>query len=352
MARIDCTSYFIYINESWDHFSHLVEVKNPSKIIVLADENTQMHCLPKLMPYIPIPAEVICIPPGEIFKNLDTCKAIWDRFIHLGLDRKALCINLGGGVIGDMGGFVSATYMRGIDFIQMPTTLLSMVDASIGGKVAVDYRDYKNLIGAFSDPKMVWIQTGFLKTLPEREVRSGFAETIKHALIADIKLWEALNTVDAPLEAAKNDGIIMQSINVKKSIVDTDPFESGPRKGLNFGHSIGHAVEKAFLRSDVPLLHGEAIAIGMICAAYLSRHKNLLSEIELNAIRRFIAGIYTKTPLSPDHIDAIIDAIKMDKKNIDGEKRFVLLKGIGSFTYDVTINDDLIRESLNDYNGQ
>jgi 3-dehydroquinate synthase len=269
MKPIESISYSVFFKNSLQELSAFLNQKKYSKVFVLVDSNTEIQCLPALQNALgSIEFDLIEVTPGEENKNIDFCIGIWRMLLDFGADRNSIMINLGGGVITDMGGFAASTFKRGIDFVQVPTTLLSQVDASVGGKTGVDMNNVKNIIGTFTQPKAVYIHTPFLKTLSDRELRSGYAEVIKHGLIYDASLFKKLKGI-APQEL--NDEIIYRSIEIKNEVVMKDPFEKGLRKILNYGHTIGHAVESYSLKQDKsPLLHGEAIAIGFICEAYLS----------------------------------------------------------------------------------
>lgn len=250
--------------------SEWLRQRDYSRTFILADHNTHEHCLPLFFQKSGLPSTtpVFRTPAGEQYKTLSTCEQIWQTMFDARLDRKALVINLGGGVIGDMGGFCAATYKRGVDFIQIPTTLLAMTDAAIGGKTGVDFDGIKNALGVFRNPAAVFADPAFLQTLPPRELRSGFAEVIKHALIGDPALWEKIRDIPAgQLGVGGSDwfDLLRTSIAVKVRVVTDDPLEKGLRALLNFGHTIGHAAESYFLNTDDPLTHGEAVAIGMIC---------------------------------------------------------------------------------------
>ena len=242
-------------------------------------------------------------------------------------DRHSLVINIGGGIIGDMGGFAAATYKRGIAFIQMPTTLLAQVDASIGGKLAVNFKSIKNNVGVFRHPETVIIDTKFLKTLSDRELASGYAEVIKHALIADKKLWKKLLKIN-DLRAVNWGKLLPQAIEVKNKIVAIDPFEKKERKALNFGHTIGHALESIFMKTKNPLLHGEAVAIGMICESYLSHKKGSLTKKELLKITNFINRFYKKRKISLKQIVKAQALVKHDKKNKGKVDKSALLEQV------------------------
>ncbi|MES2795654.1 MAG: 3-dehydroquinate synthase [Bacteroidota bacterium] len=319
---------------------------NYTNYIILVDEKTKKHCLPKVIGCFDHP-KIIQIKSSESQKNLNTCIKIWEAMTHLYLDRNALMINLGGGVIGDMGGFCASTYKRGIDFIQIPTTLLSQVDASVGGKLGIDFQSFKNHIGVFKVPKSVLIDPDFLQTLPLTELRSGFAEVIKHCLILDRAMWNQIKRKD--LDQQDWEILIKHSVELKSKVTEEDPTEKGLRKILNFGHTLGHAIETYFLGGKHHLLHGEAIATGMICESYLSFKHGKLSTEELNEIEDFIFSIYGKINLKSEHFDSIIQLTAQDKKNYKNEVRFALLNGIGSCDYDLKVSKKEMYEALEFY---
>ncbi|NJN78009.1 MAG: 3-dehydroquinate synthase [Saprospiraceae bacterium] len=349
MEIIKLSDYNIYVGEnSWETLQKYVA--NYSKIFVIVDENTQRDCLPILKSNLPnINWNVILIPSGEVNKNIETCQIIWQTMMTNEANRNALTINLGGGVIGDMGGFCASTFKRGMDFIQIPTTLLSQVDASIGGKLGIDFQNIKNSIGLFANPKSVFVNPIFLKTLSQREIRSGFAEILKHALIVNVEQWDVLKTI-TDLTKVNWSERLMPSLNIKKEVVEMDPFEKGWRKSLNFGHTIGHAIESLLLETENRLLHGEAIAIGMICESYLS-HKILeMSKADLDEICQYILAIYGKNDLFNLDKNDLLNLMKQDKKNDANVINFTLLNRIGDANVNQTTNEKLITESLNFYN--
>ncbi len=321
--------------------------RNYSNIVLLVDEQTRKHCLPAFA-NISKTAHIIEIKSGEEEKNLSTCIHIWSRMTALGLDRKAVMVNLGGGVIGDMGGFCASTYKRGIDFIQVPTTLLSQVDASVGGKLGIDFEHYKNHIGVFKDPEAVIISSTFLNTLDSRELRSGFAEVIKHALIADLDAWNTIK--HKSLQDQVWNEVIPHSVNIKFNITTEDPLEKGLRKVLNFGHTLGHAVESYFLEKGQRILHGEAIAIGMIVESYLALEKGFLSENELEEIQTYLLSIYGHVNIPTSSLDEIIGLTLQDKKNEQGHVLFSLLEKLGKANYNISISAELMKKSLTYYN--
>lgn len=322
--------------------------KSYSKIFVITDTNTRKHCYPLLKPLLPTHS-VITIKPGEEYKNLTTCSSIWEQMTKANADRHALVIDLGGGVIGDMGGFCASTYKRGVDFIQIPTTLLSQVDASVGGKLGIDFQGLKNHLGVFTLPKTVLIDPIFLQTLPEREIRSGFAEIIKHCLIADKQMWQTISK--QPLAAQPLAALIAHSVTIKDFVVTEDPTEKGLRKILNFGHTLGHAVETYFLEKGPKekLLHGEAIAIGMIMESFLAHSKGLLSASELEEITQYFLQIYGKVLIPDAAIKPIILLTRQDKKNKGKEINFSLIEGIGQCQYNIKITDKEMLKAINFY---
>jgi 3-dehydroquinate synthase len=292
---------------------------------------------------------LIRIPAGERHKTLDSCRYIWEQLFAAGAGRNWCLLNLGGGVIGDMGGFCAGTFKRGMDFIQIPTTLLSQVDASVGGKLGIDFNDIKNSIGLFQDPVAVWADPAFFATLPPREVRSGFAEIIKHALIASAAQWERLQKI-TDLSAVDWVGWVADSVAIKRDIVEEDPHERGLRKALNFGHTIGHAIESYFLPTTTPLLHGEAIAAGMIAEAWLSYRQQGLPARELETITRYLLRIYGHQPVPEAAFAALITYMRQDKKNEDTRINFSLLPAPGTVAVNQTAEPGVITEALRYYN--
>ena len=349
MQTISLDDYSIYVGDIWDAFHAFLGEHDYSKFFIIVDENTKQHCLPIFKNNTTLDKPVIIeIQSGEKHKNIHTCSFIWKQLIEANADRNALVINLGGGVIGDMGGFCAATYKRGIDFIQIPTTLLSDVDSSIGGKLGIDFADVKNSIGLFNNPQAVFIDPEFLKTLPEREIRSGYAEIIKHGLIADSELWGQLKNINN-LNKVNWEPLLIPSLKIKKQIVEADPFEHNIRKTLNFGHTIGHAIESWALKSPQSLLHGEAIAAGMICETYLSTKTVGFSKESAEEVSAFILNIYGKYSLKNEYFSELIRLMKNDKKNKAGKINFTALNAIGEATIDQNCEESLIAESFSYY---
>ncbi len=320
-----------------------LQQKAYSKVAVLVDEHTSAHCYPNIAPVLP-PHKVIQVPSGEEHKNLTTCETIWSDMTSESLDRHSVLIVLGGGVLGDMGGFCAATYKRGIDFILIPTTLLAQVDASIGGKLGIDFHHFKNHIGVFQTPALTLLHSGFLKTLPAAEKRSGFAEVIKHALIADQPVWNEIRK--HPLEDQRWNTLLEHSVGVKLNVVRTDPYEKGLRKILNAGHTIGHAVETHLLQNDRKILHGEAVAVGLSCEAFLAHERGMLKEAEFKEIVEYLTRVFGKVTLAEEDDDPIVKLAGQDKKNKENRILCVLLEGIGNARWDCEIKADEVKRAL------
>ncbi|MDB4609383.1 3-dehydroquinate synthase [Flavobacteriaceae bacterium] len=294
--------------------------------------------------------EIISIEAGEENKHIETCLGVWEALSELGADRKSLLINLGGGVVTDLGGFVASTFKRGIDFINIPTTLLSMVDASVGGKTGVDLGVLKNQVGVIINPKMVLVDQHYLKTLPAEEYRSGYAEMLKHGLIEDEAYWKTLSNFKN-ISTEEIASFIHHSVNIKNNVVLEDPYEHGLRKILNFGHTLGHAIESYCLTNEnkKTLLHGEAIAIGMILEAFLAKELTQLSSEECDEIKTVFNSIYPAVKFSPKEINEIIELLQYDKKNSHGKIKFVLLESIGKAIIDIEVSNELLLSSFEYY---
>jgi 3-dehydroquinate synthase len=353
MQPIEANGYSVIFNEEgYEALNNQVSKNNYSNIFIIVDSNTNAVCLPKLLPYIAteLTIEIIEFESGEINKNIETCIQIWNVLTELGADRKSLIINLGGGVVTDLGGFVASTFKRGIDFINIPTTLLSMVDASVGGKTGVDLGSLKNQIGVINTPKMVVVDTSYLETLSQIEMRSGLAEILKHGLIFDKEYWKQFLDL-SKIDYADFDKIIYDSIKIKNKIVMQDPNEKGIRKALNFGHTLGHAIESYFLEDEnkKTLLHGEAIAIGMILESYISMQKNLITTDEYLEIKTTINSIYESVVIEESDMNPILQLLIHDKKNEYGAIKFVLLDGIGKFITNQEVENKLISAAFLDY---
>lgn len=318
-----------------------------SQLFLICDENSHEHCFPKVKSLFQDSNPIFVIPPGEAHKTLQTCEKIWTAMTEAQLDRKALVVNLGGGVITDMGGFCSSIYKRGIRFINVPTTLLSQVDASVGGKLGVDFHGLKNHLGVFNEPEMVIIAHDFLGTLPQRELRSGFAEIMKHGLIRDQNYFQSLDLHQWDKSDWRT--LIRHSVDIKKAVVTEDPKEAGLRKILNFGHTIGHAVETYYLDGPDHLLHGEAIAIGMICEAYLSQKLNGMPKTDLDGTSKSFLQVFGHFSIPDADLESIADLCLQDKKNEGNTLLFSLLSKIGQAEYNIPVTRSEILEALGYY---
>jgi len=351
MNSITTATYSVHFNEkAYLVLNEHLANSSYSKIFVLVDENTHNCCLPVFMSHIEgeYDFEIIEIEAGEIHKNIATCTQVWEVLSELDADRKSAMINLGGGVVTDLGGFVASCFKRGIDFINIPTTLLSMVDASVGGKTGVDLGPLKNQVGVINQPQMVLVATEFLKTLDQRQLQSGFAEMLKHGLISDANYWGTLKDITG---FENMDKLIYTSVSIKNEVVQIDPTEQHLRKTLNYGHTLGHAIESYFLESEEHdlLLHGEAIAIGMILEGFLSYKLTGLTKNELEDIKKTFLTRYPKTNFTKKDIDIILTLLKFDKKNSHGNINFVLLKSIGKTAIDIKVTPELLKESFSYY---
>jgi 3-dehydroquinate synthase len=314
-----------------------------TSLVVLTDENTKKYCYPLLKDSIPAHTNIE-IKSGEEHKTIESCNRIWEAMTEANLDRHSALIIIGGGVLCDMGGFCAATYKRGIDFIFIPTTLLAQADASIGGKLGIDFNNFKNQLGVFKEPVLNLLHGGFLKTLPRNELRSGFAEIIKHALIGDAELWNQL--IGNSLENQPWEDLLKKSSAFKYSVIEKDPFEKGLRKILNAGHTIGHAIETYCLTNGNKVLHGEAIAAGLITESKLATEKGLLTSKQLDEVISFIIKLYGKIELQPSSFQEITELCKQDKKNKGSKILAALLSGIGAAQWDCEISPDEIERSL------
>jgi 3-dehydroquinate synthase len=320
--------------------------KNYTNLAVLVDENTRRVCYPLVKEFLPAHF-IIDVKSGEGQKNIETCVAIWKDMTKHALDRHSCMLILGGGVLGDMGGFCAATYKRGIDFILTPTTLLAQVDASIGGKLGIDFEHFKNHIGVFQQPVLTLLYEGFLKTLPEPELRSGFAEIVKHALISDAQLWKEIQSKGLKDQSFKK--LIKHSVEFKATITTEDPKEKGLRKILNAGHTIGHAVESYRLAQGKAVLHGEAIAVGLIAECHIAEKMGLITGTELSGITSFILKTYGKISIATEELTAIAQLTLQDKKNKNNKIMCVLLDGIGKAKWDCAISVESVIEALSFY---
>lgn len=345
-------AYNIIICHNFDKLlENIIEIKSEKshKICIVTDENVKnlyAETIQKILNDYYSEVLIYAVPAGEQFKTTETVSRLYEYLINARFDRKDLLVALGGGVVGDMTGFAAATYLRGIDFVQIPTTLLSQVDSSIGGKTGVDFLQYKNMVGAFYMPKLVYINTDVLTTLPKEQFASGMAEVIKYGLIQRADFFERLIEQKEAVRAMQPDvlaEIIYTSCECKREVVEEDPTEQGIRAILNFGHTIGHAIEKM---SDFSLYHGQCVAIGMVAAALLSEKRGYLSDEDVQRIRELIADY--DLPLSAEgmSVDEVLAATKSDKKMSGGHIRFILLERIGKAVIDGQVTDEELREVI------
>jgi 3-dehydroquinate synthase len=328
---------------------HLFDFGRFSKITVLTDENIRISLMSQISQIknsLKRELSIITISHGEKSKNIETVKKIWEKMFEAGLDRKSLLINFGGGVVCDIGGFAASTFMRGIEFINIPTTLLAQVDASVGGKTGIDFNEIKNAIGVFQKPAVVIIDVETLKTLPQRELISAFAEIIKHSII-DSRAHFNLVTAKKPTEFNQKEliEIIKKSVQLKSKIVKKDFKETtGLRKILNFGHTIGHAIESLSWKTNKPLLHGEAIAIGMIAESKLALSNRVGCTAKF--IERAIINAGLPTKIRNIKKEDILKMILSDKKNFSGKINWSLPKKIGEVLVNVKVSDELVVKAI------
>lgn len=322
--------------------------KKYDRIFLLDDTVTHVHCLSLLSAWVEERGvQVLTMEAGDVAKNLDTLSSIWQQLTEKGASRHSLLINLGGGVVTDLGGFAAATFKRGIDFINIPTTLLSMVDAAVGGKTGINFAGLKNEIGAFRSAVDVIVDTTFLRTLDNENICSGYAEMLKHALLHNAAMWA--EHLEQDLQHPDYEALarlVQQSIEVKERIVGEDPHEKGLRKALNLGHTFGHAFESLALSQGRPVLHGYAVAWGIVCELYLSSILLGFPSAHFHPTVRFVRETYGQFSFTCKDYDRLLDYIRHDKKNVGGQTNFTLLAGIGQICLDCHANRNLICEAL------
>ena len=318
------------------------------RIFVLTDETTQQLCWPKIKNFKALKNSTpIIIKATDTHKNLDTLSQVWQALSNGGATRHSLMINLGGGMVTDLGGFAASTFKRGIDFINIPTTLLAMVDASVGGKTGINFGGLKNEIGVFSDSRFVIINTQFLDTLDHDNICSGYAEMLKHGLISDERTCAELVTFDLDTpDLSQLQRMVAESIKVKERIVEADPHEHGIRKALNLGHTMGHAFESFAMRRGTPILHGYAVAYGLISELYMSARKTAFPTDRMHQTVRFIRENYGTLNITCDDYPTLIELMHHDKKNTSGIINFTLLGNVGDIRINQTANEEEIKEAL------
>ncbi len=327
-----------------------IEGVDEKQIFVLTDSVTREKCLPLLQVSKLCNAHIITIPNGDDSKNLESLATIWTYLSTHGGTRHSLMINLGGGMITDIGGFAASTFKRGIQYINIPTTLLSIIDAAVGGKTGINFNGLKNEIGVINPAKTVLIDVQFLKTLDKENILSGYAEIVKHGLISNADhLKEVVNFDFENIDWRKLRDIVETSVAVKERIVEIDPKEKGIRKALNLGHTVGHAFESYSYTTKRPILHGHAVALGLVCELYLSHKKmNFPKEILLN-ILKFIKENYSGFVITCKDYDALYELMTHDKKNTSNQVNFTLLRGVGEIEINQIIDKKEILESLDFY---
>ena len=354
MKKIKTNHYDIFIsNQNSSLINKFISKNKYSKVFILVDSNTNKYCLDLFLEkhLSGIDFKIVKIKEGEENKNTKNLYSAWTKISKLGGDRNSLLINLGGGLVSDLGGFVASTYNRGIDFINVPTTLLSIVDASIGGKVGINIGRLKNQVGVFNYPKLILIDTSFLETLPKREINSGFAEMLKHGLIFEKNYYKTLSELKN-IDSKLSTELIYNSIKIKNEVVNRDPKEKDFRKILNFGHTLGHAIESHFLgkKKAKNLLHGEAISIGMILESYISYKILKLPYEQCKNIKQTINNNFKKVKINKEDLKSILKLVKFDKKNRGEKVLFVLLYEIGKIKIDIEVPKKIVIESFEFYN--
>jgi len=353
LEKIHNPNYDIFIDNSLESLNVFLEERKDeySKYYILVDENTHTACIPKLLSNVSMlqNAEILEVDAGEENKNLIIANGLWEALLENNANRRTLIINLGGGLVSDLGGFVASTFKRGIPFINVPTTLLSQTDAAIGSKTAVNLGLSKNQIGTFAHPEAVFISTEFISSLPEREKNSAFGEILKYALIADAKLWDILKNQSIN-DIDDYEMIVSECAKIKNDIVTQDPNEKGVRKILNFGHTIGHAFESFSMGlQNRQLYHGEAVALGMIVEMYISSKVFKFSVIDREEIQQYILDNFGVLPIEEKDFEELINYMKKDKKNTNSKVSFVLISEIGKTHFNQSIEEDLIFEALKYY---
>ena len=341
----------IITNNAPEELENIISESKNDKFFILTDSNTNKNCLNMLhCSELIANAHIITIKADDTNKNIESTAHVWKELSDNGCTRHSCLINIGGGMVTDLGGFAASTFKRGIDFINIPTTLLSMVDASVGGKTGINFNGLKNEIGVFNDAKAVIIDTAFLKTLDQHNICSGYAEMLKHSLLKDYKMWVQhinFNLYSPDFDPLLN--MIKESVEVKERIVSEDPHESGIRKALNLGHTAGHAFESYAMHTNRPILHGYAVAYGIICELYLS---HALQGFPLDKMRQtvnFIKENYGRMNITCDDYESLYSLMKHDKKNTGNEINFTLLKDVGDIKINQTVSKELILESLDFY---
>ncbi|MCD8281671.1 MAG: 3-dehydroquinate synthase [Prevotella sp.] len=328
--------------------SRAITTLAPDRIFILSDETTHRLCVPLISGFASLAgAKEIVIPAGDTHKTLDSVVRVWAELQSGKASRKSLLVNCGGGMVTDLGGFAASCFKRGIAFINIPTTLLAMVDASVGGKTGINFGMLKNEIGVFNEPYCVILDTSFLRTLDDVNIRSGYAEMLKHGLLSNSTALDALLRFDlARPDLSSLAQMLAGSVAVKERIVEQDPTEKGIRKALNVGHTVGHAIESLALRRGSPILHGYAVAYGMIAELYLSRELTGFPVGKMRQVVAFIHEYYGTLPITCNDYDELLELMTHDKKNTAGQINFTLLDSVGGIRINQTVDPVTIREAL------
>jgi len=353
MIYSQSNSEIIFSNNASDEIKNIIK-SSKGKVFILADDNTFRHCYPNLMASLTENPPIFCLTPGEQHKHIDSVVKVWEFLNSNGADRKSVLINLGGGVICDLGGFAASTFKRGIDFVQVPTTLLSQVDASVGGKTGINLNSYKNEIGCFSFPKKVIIDTNFLKTLDFENMLSGYAEMIKHAFISGEDYYNELKKLEfteGKIDYNSLLEMVKHSIKIKENVVLADPMESGLRKILNFGHTVGHAFESFYMGTPNEISHGKAVAYGMAIELYLSHKKAGFAKDKLTESIDYLNKIYGKLKFQKSDYERLVELMKHDKKNEAASINFTFIQDFGKPVFDQTAVKEEIIEGFEFYCG-
>ena len=341
----------IFTVSPWEKLENFISDCQYTSIFLLCDKNTFLHCLPYFKSKMPkLECDIIIIPAGEQIKDLETCQDIWSQWLKAGIERNSLVICLGGGVVSDIGGFCASTIIRGVDCIYIPTSLMAMADASIGGKTGINFHLFKNQVGSFTMPRAIVIDSIFLKTLSERHLKNGYVEMIKHSLIQSPSYFQDLTALTWPLNESDLLEYMKKSIRTKTDIIEQDFEEKGIRKSLNFGHTVGHALESFFLEKGMDVLHGEAVAAGIICESYISSILCKWRPNTLDTIRSFLKPFTGDLQFTESDYPAIMTKMQLDKKRKNKNMYFSLLDSPGKPKLDQLVTEELILKSLEYYN--
>ena len=344
---IDCQGSKVFIgSEAWAEFERLTSALTDSgkNIFVLADENTNKNCVQKLEEKFGIFTEnLLVIEAGEESKSIEIAQHLWTEMLESGADRQSILFNIGGGVVTDLGGFVASTFKRGIPFVNIPTSLLGMADAAIGGKCGIDLGLAKNQVGTFTWPTSTLIMPEFLETLPEVELKSGMAECIKHGLLKGGELWDQLSILDS---SEMDVDLLTKIVKVKIDVVNEDPKEMGFRKSLNLGHTVGHAVESLAMEEENALPHGHCVILGLLAELKISEVELGLNPKILDQFSKLADRHYRSLKFHGVDFDSLYPFMKLDKKNEQDEVRFALLRGVGKAEVDVSVSEESIKVGL------